>query len=421
MGWAVLSRMSFAVHTFFRTSLGFFDTMRKKNVIGVKSLKLYQKNPEKVRFTSRVKSVREKEDCDLVTLEESWFYPEGGGQPHDEGTINGKKVLDVFVEDGEIYHKLSAYSGLTLHVPVDCVIDEKVRWDYSVQHTAQHVLTAVLADHHAVETVSFHLGTVHATIDTDRPATWEMLKEVEGKVNDLVREDLKVLAYYRDAYSLKDLPLRKAVSVEEDIRIIQIGQLDYCGCGGTHVESLKDLRLFKVIQVENYKGGSRIYYKAGDRAFRHLEEEEEILALLKEELEVNLDALPFHVRRLKEEKEEYKKTAEIFSKRLAEEMVKGYQEDVVVLPLEEGDDFLKTLGAEMMKKNKIGVFYREDGRIFVFTGKRTSAKLLLSGLKEEFRFRGGGGDTMVQGYIELEEERKPFVSKLYDRLLSLEL
>jgi len=94
---------------------------------------------------------------------------------------------------------------------------------------------------------------------------------------------------------------------------------------------------------------------------------------------------------------------------------------LVVLPLEEVDDFLKTLGAEMMKKNKIGVFYREDGRIFVFTGKRTSAKLLLSGLKEEFRFRGGGGDTMVQGYIELEEERKPFVSKLYDRLLSLEL
>lgn len=384
-------------------------------------LKLYQKNPEKVRFSSRVKSVREKEDCDLVTLEETWFYPEGGGQPHDEGTINGKKVLDVFYEDGEIYHKLSAYSGLTLHMPVDCVIDEKVRWDYSVQHTAQHVLTAVLSDGYGIETVSFHMGSLHSTIDTDRPVSVEVQKEVEKKVNDLISEDLKVLAYYRDSYSLKDLPLRKAVSVEEDIRIIQIGQLDYCGCGGTHVNSLKDLRLFKMVQVENYKGGSRIYYKAGERAFHHLQEEEEILQTLKEELEVNLDALPFHVRRLKEEKEEYKKKSEVFLRRLAEEMVKGFQEDVVVLSLEEEDEFLKALGAEMMKRDKIGVFYREDGRIFVFTGKRTSAKKLLAGLKEEFRFRGGGGDTMVQGFIELEEERKPFISRLYDGLLHLEL
>lgn len=384
-------------------------------------MKLYQKNPEKVRFSSRVKSVREKEDCDLVTLEETWFYPEGGGQPHDEGTINGKKVLDVFYEAGEVYHKLSAYSGLTLHMPVDCVVDEKVRWDYSVQHTAQHVLTAILSDRHAVGTLSFHMGSIHSTIDTDLPVSMELTKLVEAEVNEIIREDLKVLAYYRDAYSLKDLPLRKAVSVEEDIRIIQIGQLDYCGCGGTHVSSLKDLRLFKIIQVENYKGGSRIYYKAGDRAFQHLLEEEEILQALKEELQVNLDALPYHVRRLKEEKEEYKKKSEVFSRRLAEEMVKGYQEDVVIQLLEEEDDFLKTLGSEMMKRSKIGVFYREDGRIFIFTGKRASAKNLLSGLKEEFRFRGGGGDTMVQGYIELEEERKPFVSKLYDGLLHLEL
>src|SRR5690606_6583605 len=114
---------------------------------------------------------------------------------------------------------------------------------------------------------------------------------------------------------------------------------------GTHVNSLKDLRLFKMVQVENYKGGSRIYYKAGERAFHHLQEEEEILQTLKEELEVNLDALPFHVRRLKEEKEEYKKKSEGFLRRLAEEMVKGFQEDVVVLPMEEEDEFLKALGA----------------------------------------------------------------------------
>lgn len=384
-------------------------------------LKLYQKNPEKMRFTSRVKSVQEKGDYVLVTLEESWFYPEGGGQPHDEGTINGKEVLDVFYEAGEVIHKLGPYSGLTLQMPVECVIDETLRWDYSVQHTAQHVLTAVLSDEFSVHTVSFHMGKIHATIDTDVPLSAEKIPQVEDRVNGLIREDLKVSAYYRDSYSLKDLPLRKALAVEEDIRIIQVGQLDYCGCGGTHVDSLKDLRLFKIIQVENYKGGSRIYYKAGDRAFSHLRDQEEVLQLLKEELEVGFDAMPFHVRRLKEEKEEYKRKSELLLKRLAEATAEGYPEDVVLLPMEEDDEFLKVLGQEMMKRNKIGVFYREDGRVFIFTGKRTSAKTLLSTLKEEFRFRGGGGDTLVQGYVELEEERKPFVSKLYDALLQLEL
>ena len=389
--------------------------------MGVDSVKLYQVDQDVLKFTSRVRSVKEKEDGVYITLESTYFYPEGGGQPSDMGTINGKEVLDVFTEGEEIWHKLASFSGLTIHMPVECIIDQKVREDHSIQHTAQHVLTAVLKDQLGVETVSFHMGKAYATIDTDLEIEEEMRLQAETEVNALIGKNLPVSAYYRDKYNLGDIPLRKAVQVDSNIRIVQIGDIDWCGCGGTHVKSLKDLRLFKITAVEKYKGGSRIYYVAGERAFRYLYEMEDAIVKLKAELGVNLDELPFRVRQIREERDEYRKAQGALILELAEALAENFEEDTVVLEVEYEDELMKALGNQMMKKGKIAVFYREDGRIFIFTGERADARELVKPAREAFRFRGGGGKTLQQGFIESAEEIGPFISSIYEGLLKLEL
>ncbi len=384
-------------------------------------MKLYQEDQDVRKFTSRIRSVEEKKDGVYVTLHSTYFYPEGGGQPADQGTINGKEVLDVFTQGEEIYHKLGSFSGLTINMPVECVINSEVREDHSVQHTSQHVLTAVLKDQFGIDTIGFHLGKIHSTIDTDLEVSEEIRARAEKSVNDYIGKNLSVSAYYRDKFNLGDIPLRKAVQVDSNIRIVQVGEIDWCGCGGTHVKSLKDLRLFKILSVEKYKGGSRISYVAGERAFKYLGDMEDTISKLKAELGVNLDEIPFRVRQIKEERDEYKKTSGELTEKLAIALANGYQEDTVVEEVEYDDELIKAIGNQMMKKGKVAVFYREDGRIFIFTGEKGDAKELIGPAREAFRFRGGGGKTMQQGFIELSEEIGSFISKIYEGLLKLEL
>ncbi|HCW72947.1 MAG TPA: hypothetical protein DHM90_03185 [Clostridiaceae bacterium] len=384
-------------------------------------VKLYQTDQDVLSFSSRIKSVSEEKDGVLITLKNSYFYPEGGGQPADQGTINGYEVLEVFTEGDEIYHKLASFSGLTINMPVDCVISKETRDDHSIQHTAQHVLTAVLKDRFDVGTVSFHMGKVHSTIDTDVEVSEEIILEAEKSVNDYIGEDLPVSVYYRDKWNLGDIPLRKDVQVESNIRIVQVGKIDWCGCGGTHVRSLKDMRLFKITAVEKYKGGSRIYYMAGDRAFQYISEMEDAVTLLKKELGVNLDELPFRVRSLVEERDDFRKQTMTLLDQLAEALARTYQDDVVVEEVTHEDDLIKSIGGHMVKRGKIAVFYRGDGRVFVFTGTKADAKELVKKAREEFRFRGGGSTGLQQGVIELSEEISPFISKIYESLLQLEL
>lgn len=384
-------------------------------------VKLYQTDQDVLRFSSRIKSVSEEKDGVLITLQNSYFYPEGGGQPADQGTINGYEVLDVFSREEEIYHKLASFSGLTINMPVDCIISKETRDDHSIQHTAQHVLTAVLKDRYGIETIGFHMGKLHSTIDTDVEVSEEIILLAEKAVNDHIGEDFPVSAYYRDKWNLGDIPLRKDVQVDSNIRIVQIGKIDWCGCGGTHVRSLKDLRLFKITAVEKYKGGSRIYYMAGNRAFQHMSVMEEVVSLLRKELEVRVDELPFRVRSLVEERNDYKKQTLTLINQLALALAMTYEDDVVVEEVEYDDELIRQMGNHMIKREKIAVFYRRDGRVFMFTGNKADAKKLMKNAREEFRFRGGGGTTLQQGVIELPEEIHPFISKIYESLLQLEL
>ncbi|MGB4588508.1 MAG: alanyl-tRNA editing protein [Clostridiaceae bacterium] len=384
-------------------------------------MKLYQINQDILKFNTRIKSVQEDENGVYVILFESYFYPEGGGQPADKGTINEKEVLRVFVKDNEIYHEIGSFSGLTINMPVNCIIDKGVRDDHSIQHTAQHLLSAVLMDKYDTNTLSFHLGEFTSTIDTDKPLDEETLKEIERELNEHITLDLPVNTYFRDKWNIGNIPLRKETELENNIRIVQIGTMDYSACGGTHVKSLKELRLFKLTDSENYREGMRIYYKAGKRALDYIEDLDDILRELKRELMVTFDEIPFRVVRLREERDEYRKLSEELNVKLGEAIAKGYKEDYIIEKVDYSDELIKTIGAALIKIGKIGIFYREDGRFFAFTGTKANAKQLIDTAKAGIDFRGGGSPLMAQGIVEREEEQGIFISRVYEALLKLEL
>lgn len=381
----------------------------------------YQTNSKILTFETRVKTVDEKRDGVYIELEESYFYPEGGGQSRDQGTINGKEVLDLVVKDGVLFHKLASFSGLTLNMQVLCVIDEKVRRDHTVTHSAQHVFSAFLKDVYNLNTIGFHMGQQVTTIDLDGEISWPMLLEVEKKVNQAIRKDLKVKTYVKSIKEAQKLPLRKDIKDQDNPRIVQIGDMDYSGCGGTHVSSLKEIQIFKITASENYKNGVRISFLAGERALDYIRELESIMMQLKEELNTSLDEMPYRVRRLKEEKAEEHGRAENLQKELISFIATTYDEDYNIDKIHYDEEMIKALGKELMSKRKVAVFYTQENKIYIFTGKMMSAKKILDEAKVGLDFRGGAGAHFGQGVFDTEEDLLTCISNMYEAFLNLEL
>ncbi len=385
-------------------------------------MELYHRDRDKLSFETRIRSVGAMDGKVYLTLNESWFYPEGGGQPADKGTINGREVLSVVRKDGDVFHELAEYAGLTINMPVSCVIDRDAREDHSAQHTAQHLLSAVLSDSFGANTVGFHLGVKHTTIDTDRLLSDEELRIAEEKVNMAIMENLKVTELMTDIGGLRDIALRKETNLTSGIRIVRIGDIDSSACGGTHIDSLGKLLILRIAKSEKYKDGSRIWFYAGKRAYGYILESEDILKTLRRELMAGNDELPFRVVSLIQDKEELERKNEELSDYLAEAVADSYTEDFVVTSSRFDPEVIRKIGEALAKRGKIAVLYREeDFRVYAFTGEKAHAGKLFSEAKEGYDFRGGGGRSMAQGYLKDETELHGFISRIYESLLRLEV
>jgi len=227
--------------------------------------KLYYENPYQTEFTAEVINVIEKGNKYHVELNETCFYPEGGGQPSDTGHINGNLVTYVYEENGTIYHILEV-KPLKIH-KVKCGIDFEKRYDYMQQHLGQHLLSACISHIFNANTIGFHLGLNSASIDLDKVIGGTEIKDAQMKANDIILKNIKVEVLYPTNSELKKLSLKKiAVKVGEKIRIVKIGDIDVNPCCGIHPSSTIEVQLINVIKFEKYKTGIRIEFICGQRA-----------------------------------------------------------------------------------------------------------------------------------------------------------
>jgi len=206
-----------------------------------------------------------------VILDKTIFFPEGGGQPGDRGSINGVPLLDVIEKDNGILHLVSSIEdpdAPRLKIgPAELILDARRRRDLAALHTGQHLLSATLLRMINAPTVSMHMGDEHCTIDVDiAEISDEALLAAEEVVADAIEENHPVIVHPCPPEDLSSFPLRKVPPQgEEVIRVVEIEGHDFVACCGTHLKSTAEIGLLRVLGTEKYKGMNRISFLAGRR------------------------------------------------------------------------------------------------------------------------------------------------------------
>lgn len=230
-------------------------------------IKLYDLDSYAQKFIAEVVSIKEKDNDFHIVLDQTAFYPEGGGQPSDLGTIEDSPITHVYEEDGIIYH-VSPKKPIKIHKS-KCQIDWARRLDHMQHHMAQHILSACLLEHFRGTTLSFHLGSATCTLDTDKVLSPAEYLELEQFANTVVADCVPVEVLYPTKPELKKLNLPKSLpKVNGPLRIVKIGDLDANPCCGTHPRNTFEVQMIKLIKSEKYKGGMRLTFIAGQRAIK---------------------------------------------------------------------------------------------------------------------------------------------------------
>ncbi|WP_433582896.1 alanyl-tRNA editing protein [Paenibacillus amylolyticus] len=244
----------------------------------------------------------DKEDGVYVTLAETAFYPHGGGQPCDLGQIGGITVLDVNIEDGEVWHKVERAPEQN---EVHCELDWERRFDHMQQHTGQHLLSAITLKLTEAMTLSFHLGTEYDTIDVAAPELGaNQLTAIEQEVNRQIYRNARINTSWVTAEEAAQLPLVKQPTVTEDIRIVEIEGVEYNACGGTHVSATGEIGIIKLLKTEKVKGGTRIYFKCGTRALNEFTSTQNVLNSIMVKLKTSKDELLERIEKMELEQKQ---------------------------------------------------------------------------------------------------------------------
>jgi alanyl-tRNA synthetase len=231
----------------------------------------YETPPPAGPFAATILEICPYNDAVALILDATVFYPEGGGQPADRGTINDIALLDVQERDGEILHLVAPEDGRKLAAgPAELILDRARRRELSALHTAQHLLSGTILRMTGAPTVSMRLGDEVCTIDVATPElTEETQIAVEEAVADAIEENHPVIIHLCPPKRVGDFPLRKAPPQgEEVIRVVEIEGKDFSPCCGTHLSSTGEIGILRILGAEKYKGMTRLSFIAGRRALR---------------------------------------------------------------------------------------------------------------------------------------------------------
>ncbi|WP_172194834.1 alanyl-tRNA editing protein [Saccharibacillus qingshengii] len=388
---------------------------------------LYYDSAYTREWTTRIAEIVSREDSLYIRLDETAFYPEGGGQPGDTGAIGEARVLDTIAENGRILHLVDRQPGAAGD-EVFCRLDWERRFDHMQQHTGQHLLSAVCLDLLGAPTLSFHLGQDYATIDVDK-AEWTdaELDQLEQEVNKRIQRNVAVNGYFVEPEEAARLPLVKAPSVEGRVRIVDIEGIEYNACGGTHVRTTGELGLLKLLRAEKQKGNLRLTFKVGLRALTEFAAQHRILATLsaklstpKEELPERLEKLNAEDRRKQSELNELRARLDRYAARELLEEAESRGSAAAKLFEDRTLKEVQQLAALLTAQTPLPVLLGSRPECKLMLAHSGEAKLSCGALFKEmlpaFGGRGGGSETSAQAAFGSEDELIAFYDKLVQHL-----
>ena len=344
-----------------------------------------------------------------VTVDETVFFPNKGGQPCDTGALGDVRVLDVR-EDGEELI-LRTDGPLPVGMKVLGRIDEARRLDIMEQHTGEHLLSWCAYRLFDAVNVGFHCALNYATLDLDKPLTGEQVAQMETMANDYARRNLPVTAAIYDSEDdLKDVPLRKHTEgLTAPIRVVTIQDADSCTCCAPHVHSTGEIGAIKIVSAVAYKGGTRMTFLCGGRALDCFQRLQTTVDAIARKFSTAGEEVLAAVERQETELKELKKEKAALTTRLEEYLtqeLKAQAEDVkgrklLVRMIDTDPKRLRPLALATLPEKGLTLLLTEKGGQLTYVlccnGLKLDMGELIPAVNLALGGKGGGRGTLAQG------------------------
>lgn len=366
--------------------------------------KLYYIDSYLTDFTATVLSCSEGKKGYEVVLDQTAFYPEGGGQPADEGVLGSAQVKDVRIKEHVIYHIVDG--PLEVGTSVVGKVDFEKRFDMMQQHSGEHIISGLINKHYGYNNVGFHLSRENMTADVDGELTKEQVLEIEYLANEAIYKNSPVQAAIYGQEEVKTMTYRSKIELNEDVRLVTIPEYDICACCGTHVKYTGEIGMIKFINSERHRGGTRLTLVCGKRALKDYGKKQEIIGSAMGMLSAKPEMIIAHIKKLQEELSEAKfKLAEakekLFSYKI-EEYIKSNQSMLCIC--EEGlvpDELRKLCTLLIQKVDKTCLVVTPDGEGFKYAlgNRKVDIRPLCKEMNIKFQGKGGGSSELCQGSL----------------------
>jgi alanyl-tRNA synthetase len=372
--------------------------------------RLFDHNSYQTEFSADVVRSRDVRGKQGIILDQTIFFPNSGGQPSDQGTIENIPVMDVFEENDEIVHVLE--NELLGRIHIKGKIDWNRRFDHIQQHSGQHILSQVFVQTLNAETIGFHLGTESSSIDLNIDSlSREDGVRTEVLANHVVFENRKVIIHILSSDELQHYPLRKIPQTDQRIRVVEIKGFDWSGCCGTHVRMTGEIGLIKIIGWERYKNGLRIHFLCGERSLKdYLRKIETVKETCRMLTIGESEIIPTLIRLQEEKKIQEKKIQHLLDRAMEQEASLFYEKSIMEFSyrliteifVERDINEVQALVKKLIRFPDVVVLIGlQKDRGYLYFARSPSIHVdmrnLLEEVIQEMDGKGGGSATMAQG------------------------
>ena len=383
-------------------------TVKKERQIMTETRRVYYEDVYKKEFTAKVLECRESKKGYEIILNQTAFYPEGGGQPSDTGILGGINVKEVHEKDGELIH----YTDGPLEVGMDVIgkINWGRRFDLMQQHSGEHIVRGLVHEAFGYDNVGFHMGSDVITIDFNGMLDEEQMAEIESKGNQIIWENQEVEIFYPTEEELKNLDYRSKKELSGWVRIVRFPGADTCACCGTHVTRTGEIGMVKLLSVVKFREGVRMEMLSGKRVLDYLNMVNEQNRQISVKLSAKMDKTASAVARLQDENFALKGRVHA----LEEEFIVGeaakWKEKENVLLFQEGMEAgsVQKLTDAILQvcKGRCAVFSRNaDGSYKYAMGEKDGdLRQFTKEMNAVLNGRGGGKPFFVQGSVQASEK-----------------
>lgn len=370
--------------------------------------RLFYEDAYLVDFTGVVTACEKKGGEYYVILDQTAFYPEGGGQPADQGFLGETEVYDVQCINDEICH--ITREPLETGQKVPGLINKERRFALMQQHSGEHIVSGMIHKKYGYDNVGFHMGSECITIDFNGELTWEQAMQIEKEANQYVWSDQESCVNILQDFEKNEKQYRSKKELSGEVRLVEFPGADCCACCGLHVRRTGEIGLIKILSVKKFRKGIRMEMVCGSQAMNYLGVQEEQNKKIAVELSVKPHETFRAVSRLSEELYELKgklmaAREEKFRKE-AQFIPKG--KDVIIIEPDLSPADLRKCADIIM--NQCGgicaVISGNDKTGYKYAiGKRDGdIRELVKNLNEEFRGRGGGKPGFAQGSFSVTKQ-----------------